>query len=229
MGTFRRELSALSFGLSETQQAMAPSSILYLLDLIGVAVFAVSGALVAGRKSMDLLGVVIIAVVTAIGGGTIRDLLLDRSPIFWIENTTYLLVIIAAAAVTTVYTRYQKPPLKALLIADAFGLALFSVSGAQIAQQAGLPWISVVLMGTITGAAGGVIRDVLCAEIPLILRRDIYATAALAGGGLYVLLLALSVADLAATLAAMTTVLALRFSAILWGWRLPVFRLRDDA
>ena len=167
--------------------------------------------------------------VTAIGGGTIRDVLLDRSPIFWIDNTTYLLVIIAAAALTTVYTRYQKPPLKALLIADALGLALFTVSGAQIAQEAGLPSISVVLMGAITGAAGGVIRDVLCAEIPLILRRDIYATAALAGGGLYVLLQALSVADLAATLAGMATVLALRFSAIFWGWRLPVFRLRDDA
>lgn len=227
MPNFYRSLTLEPVGL---HPLMSPSSILYLLDLIGVLVFAVSGALVAGRKSMDLLGVVIIAVVTAIGGGTIRDVLLDRSPIFWIENTTYLLVIIAAAAFTTVYTRYQKPPLKALLIADALGLALFTLSGAQIAQEAGLPWISVVLMGAITGAAGGVIRDVLCAEIPLILRRDIYATAALAGGGLYVLLhQALSVADLTATLAGMTTVVALRFSAILWGWRLPVFRLRDNA
>ena len=207
---------------------MPPSSLLYILDLIGVAVFAVSGALVAGRKSMDLLGVVVIAVVTAIGGGTIRDVLLDRSPIFWLDNTTYLMVIIASAAFTTVYTRYRKPPLQALLIADAFGLALFTISGAQIAEQAGLPWISVMLMGAITGAAGGVIRDVLCAEIPLILRRDIYATAALAGGGLYVLLQTLGVPDLAATLAGMAVVVALRFAAILWGWRLPVFRLRHD-
>lgn len=208
---------------------MTPSSILYLLDLIGVAVFAVSGALVAGRKSMDLLGVVVIAVVTAIGGGTIRDVLLDRSPIFWIDNVTYLLVIIASAAFTTVYTRYRKPPLQALLIADAFGLALFTVSGAQIAEQAGLPWLSVVLMGAITGAAGGVIRDVLCADIPLILRRDVYATAALAGGGVYVLLASLGLAGLPATLAGMATVVALRFSAILWGLHLPIFRLRDDA
>ena len=207
---------------------MTPSSILYLLDLIGVAVFAVSGALAAGRKSMDLFGVVIIAVVTAIGGGTVRDVLLDRSPIFWIDNTTYLLVIIAAAAFTTVYTRYRKPPLKALLIADAFGLALFTVSGAQIAEQAGLPWLSVILMGAITGAAGGVIRDVLCAEIPLILRRDIYATAAIAGGSMYVLLQTLGGTDLAATLLGMATVVALRFSAILWGLQLPIFRLRDD-
>ena len=116
-----------------------------------------------------------------------------------------------------------------LYLLDLIGVVVFAISGAQIAHEAGLPWISVVLMGTITGAAGGVIRDVLCAEIPLILRRDIYATAALAGGGLYVLLQTLSVADLAATLAGMATVLALRFSAIFWGWRLPVFRLRDEA
>ena len=207
---------------------MTPASILYVLDLIGVAVFAVSGALAAGRKSLDLLGVVIIAVVTAIGGGTIRDVLLDRSPIFWIDNMTYLLVIIAAAAFTTVYTRYRKPPLKALLIADAFGLALFTVSGAQIAEQAGLPWLSVILMGAITGAAGGVIRDVLCAEVPLILRRDIYATAAIAGGSLYVVLQALGVGAVTATLAGMAMIVALRFSAIIWGLQLPVFRLTDN-
>ena len=207
---------------------MTPTAILYVLDLIGVAVFAVSGALVAGRKSLDLLGVIVIAVVTAIGGGTIRDVLLDRSPIFWIDNTTYLLVIIVAAVFTTIYTRYRKPPLKALLIADAFGLALFALSGAQIAQQAGLPWLSVILMGTITGAAGGLIRDVLCAEVPLILRRDIYATAAIAGCSLYSLLQTVGVGEVTATLLGMVMVVVLRFSAILWGLQLPVFRLHDS-
>ena len=207
---------------------MTPSTILYLLDLIGVVVFAVSGALVAGRKSLDLLGVIVIAVVTAIGGGTIRDVLLDRSPIFWIDNTTYLLVIITAALFTTIYTRYRKPPLKALLIADAFGLALFTVSGTQIAEQAGLPWLSVILMGAITGSAGGLIRDVLCAEVPLILRRDVYATAAIAGGGTYVLLQSLGLDPLLATLIGMAMVVILRFSAIIWGLQLPVFRLRDE-
>ncbi len=206
---------------------MTPSTLLYVLDLVGVAVFAVSGALVAGRKSMDWLGVVVIAVVTAIGGGTIRDVLLDRSPIFWIENTTYLLVIVGTAVSTTIYTRYRTPPLNALLIADAFGLALFTVSGAQVAEQAGLPWLSIILMGAITGSAGGAIRDVLCAEIPLILRRDIYATAALAGGGVYVGLRAVHVGDFPAALAAMGVIVVLRFAAIIWGLHLPAFRLRD--
>ena len=206
---------------------MTSTTLFYILDLIGVAVFAISGALVAGRKSLDLLGVIVIAVVTAIGGGTIRDVLLDRNPIFWLENTTYLLVIITAALFTTIYTRFRKPPLKALLIADAFGLALFVIGGAQIAELAGLPWLSVILMGTITGAAGGLIRDILCAEVPLILRRDIYATAAIAGASLYVFLQAIGVESFTAALIGMVMVVVLRFSAIIWGLQLPVFRLRD--
>jgi|GEM_PF-2727795 len=103
--------------------------ILYHLDLFGVAVFAISGALAAGRKSLDLLGVVIIAVVTAVGGGTTRDLLLDRHPVFWIADPTYLLVIIIASLFTIGYTKYNDPPEKALLVADALGLAVFTIFG----------------------------------------------------------------------------------------------------
>src|SRR5918998_745786 len=103
------------------------------MDLLGVAVFAVSGALAAGRKSLDLLGVLVIAVVTAIGGGTIRDLLLNRHPIFWIADPTYLVVICIAAALTIVYVRLRAPPGNSLLVADALGLALFTITGAQIA------------------------------------------------------------------------------------------------
>ena len=157
-------------------------TILHAIELLGVAVFAVSGALAAGRRSLDLLGVVVIATVTATGGGTLRDLLLDRSPVFWIADTTYLYVSIAAALLTVVYARYRHPPERFILIADALGLALFSISGAQIAENAGYGGIVVVIMGTLTGAAGGMLRDVLCAEVPLILRRSrIYATAAIAG------------------------------------------------
>lgn len=139
--------------------------VLYLLDLIGVAVFAVSGALAAGRKQMDLLGVAVIATVTAIGGGTLRDILLDRNPVFWIEDPTYLLVILAAAALTLLYARFHKPPRTSLLIADALGLALFTISGAQLAEEQKLSAVIVVLMGTITGTAGGVLRDVLCLSL----------------------------------------------------------------
>ena len=200
----------------------------YLLDLIGVAVFAVSGALAAGRKSLDLLGVLVVAIVTAIGGGTVRDLLLDRHPIFWIADPTYLVVITIAAALTVVYVRLRAPPGNSLLIADALGLALFTITGARIAEAAGHPALIVVLMGTITGAAGGVLRDVLTAEVPLILRRDIYATAAVAGASLYLVAQALGVPGPVAGIIGMATVAVLRVLAIVFGLRLPVFELPQD-
>lgn len=203
--------------------------ILYLLDLLGVAVFAVSGALAAGRKRLDLLGVVVVAIATAIGGGTIRDVLLDRHPIFWIDQPSYLVVTIGAALFTIVFVRFRRPPRNSLQIADALGLALFSVSGAQIAERAALPAVIVVLMGTITGVAGGVVRDVLSAEIPLILRRgNLYASAAIAGATAYLLLERAGVSRQPAALLGMATVASLRIAAIVWGLRLPVFHLPDD-
>lgn len=201
---------------------------LYILDLFGVAVFAISGALAAGRKSLDLLGVFVIAVVTAIGGGTLRDLLLDRHPIFWLADPTYLVVISIAAVFTIVYVRLRRPPGNSLLVADAFGLAIFTVIGAEIADAAEMPAIIVVLMGTMTGVVGGVLRDVLCAEVPLILRRDIYATAAIAGAVLYVIVQHLGLGLPTATYAGMAAVALLRLLAILRGLRLPVFKLPQE-
>lgn len=204
-------------------------TLLQLIDLLGVGVFALSGALAAGRKHLDLLGVVVIAMVTAIGGGTTRDLLLDR-PIFWISQPSYLWVILLSALVTILWTRHFRPPERSLAIADALGLALFAVSGAQVAERLGMPGIVCVIMGTITGVAGGIIRDVLTNEIPMVLRRgQIYATAAIAGISVYLLLrVYLDVPASLAALPGMITIAALRISAIVWNWTLPVFRL-DDA
>ncbi|NET53437.1 MAG: trimeric intracellular cation channel family protein, partial [Merismopedia sp. SIO2A8] len=142
--------------------------IFYSLELVGVMVFAMSGALAAGRKQLDLLGVVVVAVVTAIGGGTLRDVLLDRHPVFWLHDPIYLNITLGSALLAVVYTKFFSPPYRALLIADALGLALFSISGAQIAEQATLPSIIIVLTGTMTGTAGGVLRDILLADIPVI-------------------------------------------------------------
>lgn len=203
--------------------------VLHILDLVGVAVFAVSGALAAGRKHLDLLGVMVIAVVTAIGGGTLRDILLDRHPVFWIESPVYLYVIVGAALLTVGYTKFFKPPLKSLLVADAFGLALFSISGAQIAEQVHLANLLVVVMGTITGSAGGVLRDVLLVDIPVILRRGrIYATTAIIGIGVYLLLKAVGVLQPWAALLGMAVVAGLRLAAITWGFMLPIFSLSED-
>jgi len=201
--------------------------ILYFLDLVGVAVFAVSGVLAARNRGLDLLGVIVIAAITAIGGGTLRDLLLHRYPIFWITDAQYLTVSIASALLTVAYVRVRPPPGKALLVADAIGLALFALSGAQVAEAAQCPAIIVVLMGTMTGVAGGVLRDVITAQVPLILRRDIYATAAIVGVALYLLLQAFGFQRSAAFGAGMAVVIALRLLAIHWGLQLPIFRMPE--
>ncbi len=202
-----------------------------LLSMLGVGVFAASGALAAGRKNFDWLGVVVIAVVTAVGGGTLRDLLLDRHPIFWVSDPTHLIVILIAAALTLAYVRFRKPPRVSLKVADALGLALFSISGAQVAETKGLPALTIVVMGTMTGSAGGVLRDVLSGEVPLLFRQgDLYATAAIAGISLYLLLQAAGLDPRLASYLAMAAVAAIRFAAIRWRLRLPVFRVpRDEA
>lgn len=190
--------------------------------------FAVSGALAAGRKRLDLLGVVVIAMVTAIGGGTTRDLLLDRT-VFWTTQPRYLYVIVASALFTVLWTRRFRPPERALAIVDALGLALFAISGAQIAERVGLPGIVCVIMGTLSGVAGGMIRDVLTAQIPMVIRRgQIYATAAIVGIVVYLVLRGeFAVGMDVAALAGMVVIAALRISSITWNWTLPVFSLDE--
>jgi uncharacterized membrane protein YeiH len=200
----------------------------YALELLGVAVFAVSGVLAAGRKGLDVLGIAVIAVVTAIGGGTLRDVLLDRHPIFWIADTTYLWVILGAAVVTLGYVRLWIATRRALLVADALGLAFFTIAGVQISHQAGVSGLIAVLMGTITGVAGGVFRDVLTAEIPLVMRPGrLYATAAIVGATSYVLLVRLGISPDAAALVGMGAIAGLRLAAILWRLELPAVRLPE--
>ena len=199
-----------------------------LLDLIGIGVFAVSGALAAGRKRLDLLGVFVLASVTAIGGGTVRDLLLDRQPLFWLTDGTYLGVIVVAVTVTFAYVQYRRPPLASLLVADALGLALFGVAGAQIAESAGLPAVAVVVLGTMTGVGGGVIRDVLSAEVPFVLRRgNLYASAVILGITLYLALESVGVVRHTASLVGMAVTAAIRLAAIRWEVSLPVFEVND--
>lgn len=202
-------------------------SLSLLIEMVGVAVFAVSGALAAGRKSLDLFGVVVIAVVTATGGGTLRDLLLDRS-VFWIAQPEFLVVIVVAALLTVPYVRFARPPEKFLLIADAMGLALFSIAGARIALGMGQPALIAVVIGTITGTFGGVLRDVLRNEIPMILRKGyIYATTAIAGCSMRVVMLHFGANAEVATWVGMAAIAVLRLGAITFDLMLPVFSLRE--
>jgi uncharacterized membrane protein YeiH len=202
---------------------------LYTLGLIGVAVFAITGVLSTARKQFDLLGVIVIAIVTAIGGGTLRDVLLDRHPIFWIRDPAYLYVILAATAGTLLFVRFCKPPFRALLVADALGLALFTISGAQIAEERNLPGVAIVLMATITGAAGGLLRDLLTNEVPLLLRQsELYATTCILGASVYIILQDTGMAREQASLYGIATVALLRLAAIFWRIRLPVAQLPEE-
>jgi len=195
--------------------------ILYLLDLIGVAVFAVSGVLVAARSGMDLLGGFALAALTAIGGGTLRDVLLNRHPIFWIRDVRYLVVILIAAALTMIYISFLPPPGYSLLIADALGLALFAISGAQVAESTRHSPLIVVLMGAMTGSAGGMLRDVMSARVPLIFQQDLYATAAIAGIVVYLVLQKLSAPRTLAISMGVLVILGMRVLAVVWGAHLP--------
>ena len=197
---------------------------LYALDLAGTAVFAVTGALAAGRKRMDLFGVLVVALVTAIGGGTVRDLVLGRTPVFWVRDPAYLGVGLGAGLAAFAGARAFRAHRHALVVADAFGLAIFTLVGAQVALRAGFSAPIAVVMGTMTAATGGLIRDVLCNEVPLILRREVYATASLAGGAGYAVLLRAGASEAWAGALAGTAVLLVRLAAIRWGLSLPVLR-----
>jgi uncharacterized membrane protein YeiH len=204
------------------------ANMLYYLDLFGVAVFAVTGALMAGRKSMDLFGVVVIGLVTALGGGTLRDVILGHHPVSWIAHQASILVAIAAALGTVLWVRMTRPIHDlGLLLADAIGLAVFTVGGTALAMTHQVPTITAVIMGVMTGVAGGVIRDVLCNQIPLIFRQEIYASACLLGALVYIGLLRLHGATELASLVAMAVVFGVRVAAIHWKWTLPRFHLLD--
>ncbi|KGJ94481.1 trimeric intracellular cation channel family protein [Colwellia psychrerythraea] len=201
------------------------NDLLFYLDIFGVIVFALSGALMAGRYQLDPFGVVVLASVTAVGGGTIRDVIL-QTPVFWVEKPYYLYVILMTAILTIVLIRQPKRiPKRFLLIADALGLALFAVLGTQKALYLGAPIPVAVVLGTITGIAGGMIRDVLCNVIPMILREEIYALAAMLGGSLFILLRGLNWSDTQAMTVSISAALTLRLAAIYWHVSLPAFHI----
>ncbi|RVT44745.1 trimeric intracellular cation channel family protein [Rheinheimera sediminis] len=192
-------------------------------DLLGIAVFAISGTLAAWRKQMDGFGVIVLATVTAIGGGTLRDLILD-SPVIWLTNNSYFLAIFTAATLTILLVRNRLViPNNTLQIADAFGLAFFVIMGTQKAMDHGTSDFVAIMLGTMSGVCGGMIRDVLCREIPMVFRGELYAITCIFGGLVYVQLLSFGVDQMPAMLSGMIALLALRLAAIRWHLTIPVF------
>jgi uncharacterized membrane protein YeiH len=202
-------------------------NLLYWIVLAAVAVNALTGVLDAGRKNMDLVGVVMVGTATALGGGTVRDVLLQR-PVFWLGEQVYLIVAVATTLVIFFAVRGLRLPPRLFLIPDAIGLALFTIVGTQIALQWQAPWLAASLLGVITGVVGGVVRDVLCNEVPLVfVRGELYVTAAWIGAMVLIGLQALGVSPVAAAWAGMATVLAIRLAAMAFRITLPTYSSRE--
>ncbi|OZB74274.1 MAG: hypothetical protein B7X28_00070 [Halothiobacillus sp. 13-55-253] len=193
------------------------------LDYFGTIVFAISGALVAARKGMDWMGFAILATVTGIGGGTLRDLILDR-PVFWVSHWEYIVLCVLTSLVTFYFVPHIRRRYSWLLWADAIGLAVFSVLGVQIALSTGTSPFIAIIMGMMTAAFGGLIRDVLAGEPPLLLHREIYASAALSGGVVYALLVVVLHQPIWALILGFIVALVVRALGIVYHWHLPTAR-----
>lgn len=201
-------------------------SLLYFIDLFGTAIFAISGVLLAGKLRMDPFGVIVLAAVTAIGGGTIRDMMLGATPVFWIHDTSYLWVIILTSLATMMIVRKPKRIAWYLLpVCDAIGLAAFVCIGVEKALTYQNSYMIAVVMGVLTGCGGGIIRDILAREIPMVLRSEVYATACLAGGVMHTSLLQMGLNHTSAMLGGIFVTLAIRLGAIRWHLSLPTFAL----
>ncbi|WP_153447728.1 TRIC cation channel family protein [Vibrio algicola] len=202
-------------------------SLLYFFDLFGTAIFAISGVLLAGRLKMDPFGVVVLAAVTAIGGGSIRDMMLGATPIFWIIDNNYLWVILLTCLTTLILVRRPtKLPWYILPVCDAIGLAVFVGIGVEKSLRLQDSMMIAVLMGVLTGCGGGIIRDILAREIPMVLRSEIYAVACIAGGIVHTSALYFGIDSSPAFLLGVVVTLSIRLAAIRWHLSLPTFQLK---
>lgn len=202
------------------------TGIILLLDLVGVAVFAISGALEATRRQMDPIGLIVIGTATAIGGGTLRDLVLGVRPVFWVQDQIFLITCVLASVSVFWWAKALRSSFTLLVWLDAVGMAMFAVAGTQKAVSLGAPGVVAALMGVMTASFGGMIRDVLCGEKPLIFHKEIYASAALVGAVAFLGLRATPLSQELQTGIAFLAAFLVRAAAIRWGWSLP--RYRDD-
>lgn len=193
-----------------------------VLDILGTVAFAISGVLVAMNKKMDLFGVLIIAFVTSVGGGTLRDLLIGNTPVSWVTNMTYVYVIFGAAVFAIIFKKKIYYLTTSLFLFDTIGIGLYTVTGLETGLKVGLHPIICISLGTMTACFGGVIRDILSNDIPVIFRKEIYATACIVGGISYFLLRQIPVLDqnMVFLLAAMI-VIAIRLIAVKFKISLP--------
>ena len=205
----------------DNAQWISVSDFVYSLDLIGTFVFALSGVLTAIEKKFDAVGAIVIGSATAIGGGTIRDLLIGRTPVGWMMDVNYIYVIILSLIICYLFSETLKTWRKSMFIFDTIGIGLFTIIGVQTTLEKELPAIIAVMMGITSAVMGGVVRDTLTNRVPLIFRKEIYATACLAGAIVFVLLYKWTDSENIAMVISVSIVIVIRTCAVVYKWELP--------
>lgn len=201
-------------------------NVLYFFDLFGTFAFAVSGAILGIKKDMDIYGMFILAISVGVGGGTMRDVLLSRTPPFVLTDINYMIVITAATLIVFFLNSkvVKDMPMKALNIADAIGLGVFTSIGATVAVECNVKWYGIIFFGVMTATAGGMIRDTLAGEVPFVLKKEVYASASIAGGILFIILYKSNVGMNINILITSIFVTLIRIVAIYKNWNLPHFK-----
>ena len=200
----------------------------FAIDILGTIAFAISGVLVAMEKKLDLFGVLIIAFVTAVGGGTLRDMLIGNTPVIWMRESVYIFTILGTVIFAILFVKQLKYLRKTLFLFDTIGIGLFTMVGIEKGLSAELMPIMCIILGTITASFGGVIRDILCNEIPVIFHKEIYATACILGGVSYFLLIQLPIDGAYAYIAAILIIILVRILAVRFHIALPsIYRSQE--
>jgi uncharacterized membrane protein YeiH len=200
---------------------------LTLIEIFGTAAFAIAGAFSAMERRLDPFGVLIISFVTAVGGGTLRDVLVGNLPVSWLHNGTAITLIFCSSLATMLFGSYLKKLETALFVFDALGLGLFTIIGLEIAVQIGFSASICIALGTITACFGGVLRDVLLNKVPLLFRREIYALASIAGATAYYFLRKTTIDEDVSKIASILLIFAIRFVAVRYSLGLPRFYRTD--
>ncbi|MBZ1391661.1 MULTISPECIES: trimeric intracellular cation channel family protein [Psychrobacter] len=202
-----------------------PDILLYLLDMVGIIACAIAGTLLAQHKGFDIAGCILVSMVNAIGGGTLRDMALDRHPLFWMTDLNYVIVITVTSLILQIFFHLYHKIDNALKLFDAIGLAAFSVIGFKVALTQGMSPLIAIMMGVWTAIIGGMLRDIICNEIPLVLQREIYITASIAGSVTYLCLQYVGVSAGINEFIMLFVIFAVRMLALRFDWHLPSIRL----